>query len=222
MDISSLALKLILALFPGLISTLLIFNITIKKNDRTNFSFVITAITQSIFSYLTIQILENTFITVYNFWSRDYMPYKVLRVFSTVSDSKVIPYDEIIYASFAAIIIAMITVKSHYRNWFCTAAIWLKISNKFGEETVYSHFLNDPSIGWIYVRDISNKIIYLGKVELFSETEETKQLVLVEVSVFSLPYIEELYKIPKVYLSLPKDQIIIEQANIIKDEKRKG
>jgi hypothetical protein len=52
----------------------------------------------------------------------------------------------------------------------------------------------------------------VGYVVSFSETDEFKEIVLSNVSVYSYDQSELLYEISEIYLSLPKDDIIIESA----------
>src|SRR4029077_5368445 len=93
--------------------------------------------------------------------------------------------------------------------------IWLKISNKFGDINLYSHFLNSPNINTVYFRDLKSNLTYHGLVESFSETDEIKEIVLRNVTVY---YNEEqingnaivLYQLNAVYLSRPKDEVLIE------------
>lgn len=212
MGISNLALKLILIMFPGLLATLLFLKLTIKISERSDFMFVIIVITESLFSYLSIQLILNIYRWINNLIYNTKLVFESLKIFSRISDSKIIPYDEIFYACVVSIIIGLITAKAVHENWLNTFGIKLGITNKFGEERIYSHFLNDPNNQVVSVRDISNSLTYWGKIEFFAENLQFKEIVLSQVTVFSYPESTELYNVPSVYLSFPNDKIIIEQA----------
>ena len=63
---------------------------------------------------------------------------------------------------------------------------------------------------YVYVRYIKHNLTYLGNVLSFSETDEFKELVLSNVSVYSYDKSELLYEVGEIYLSLSKDDLIIE------------
>lgn len=54
----------------------------------------------------------------------------------------------------------------------------LRISNKYGDENLFSHFLNDRETEIAYVRDIKNNLSYHGYVDLYSETDSVSEIVL--------------------------------------------
>ncbi|WP_439695178.1 hypothetical protein ACFGVS_19105 [Mucilaginibacter sp. AW1-7] len=215
MDMSALTLKLIALLFPGLVAALLYRRLTVKHKERSDFMFVLIAITEGIFSYLTVQTLYVVAVFGHNLIWRDSWDYQTLHAFRDLSDSKVIPYEEIICASIAAFAISMATVYISHHNLLNKYAIRYRISNKYGDENLYSNFLNENCLSWVYVKDIPNEIVYCGAVQSFSESDEFKEIVLNEVTVyryFKDKEYKELYDVPKIYLCFPKDKVIIEQA----------
>jgi hypothetical protein len=86
----------------------------------------------------------------------------------------------------------------------------LKISTKYGDENLFSFFLNSQNIDWIYVRDIQNNLTYQGRVVSFSENDGMQELVMSEVTVFKYETSEEFYSVPLIYLSKPSGNFIIE------------
>ncbi|RZL51089.1 MAG: hypothetical protein EOP00_01005 [Pedobacter sp.] len=221
MEISTLALKLIVLLFPGLVAALLYRRLTVKHKERSDFMFILIAITEGMLSYLTIQTAYFLGIFINNIFNTHQLGYEALHAFKDLSDSKVIPYGEIMCASLAAIIISIITVKVSHYNLLNKLAFKFKISNKYGDENLYSNFLNENCLAWVYVKDIPNEIVYLGVINAFSETENFKELVLDDVTVYQYFKDKEymgLYDVPRVYLSFPNDKVIIEQAKIIETQ----
>jgi len=43
----------------------------------------------------------------------------------------------------------------------------LLISQKYGDENLYSYYLNAKEIDWVYVRDFERKLTYQGRVISF-------------------------------------------------------
>jgi hypothetical protein len=215
MDISTLTLKIIVLLFPGLIAALIYRRLTVKHKERSDYMFTLIGITQGVLSYLIVQALFFVWTFVLNVFSSTYTAYEAIHAFKDLSNGNVIPYGEIMLAGIISIVLGLVTAKISHDNLLNEFARKLGVSNKYGDENLYSNFLNDKDTAWIYVRDIPNKLIYFGAVESFSESSDFKELVLNEVTVLNFPDAEELYEVKKIYLCLPKDNIIIEQANLI-------
>lgn len=218
MDISILALKLIILLFPGLIAALIYKRLTIKHKERSDFMFVLIAITEGIISYLTIQTIYFIGIFLHNVSNHEKLRYETISAFKNVTNGAIIPYEEIMWASLAAVVISLITVTISHHNLLNKYAIKFGISNKYGDENLFSNFLNESCCGWVYIKDLPNELVYLGEVQSFSESAEFKEIVLNQVTVYRYfidKEYKELFEVPKIYLSLPKDRVIIEEANII-------
>jgi hypothetical protein len=212
MDISTLTLKLIILLFPGLIAALIYRRLTIKHKERSDFMFTLIGITEGVTAYLIVQILSFIWISIHNCFSEKVLGYDAIHAFKDLSNTSVIPYPEIIIAGFIAIGLGLLTAKISHDNLLNKVAMKMGITNKYGDENLFSNFLNDDETQWIYVKDVTNKLTYLGAIHLFSETSDFKELVLNDVTVFTYPESEELYEVKQAYLCLPKDKIIIEQA----------
>lgn len=217
MEISGLTLKLIFLLTPGALAATIYKRLTVRHKEQSDFMFVIISIMLGMFSYLLLQILTYVYDFVINLFllpCNRHRNYEVIRTFSNISDSNIIPYSEIIYASIISIFLGFVITKVDDSKIINSIARRFKVSNKYGDENLYSYFLNSPDIEWVYVRDIENSLTYLGSVKAFSETQEFKEIVLIQVTVFNYPNSEELYDLERIYLCFPKDKVIIEQAKI--------
>ena len=84
-------------------------------------------------------------------------------------------------------------------------------TKKYGDEDVWDFTLNsgDVAVGYAHVRDFEHKYVYAGWVNVFSETDRVRELVLREVIVYDFEG-QELYRTPRLYLALPPDAIHIE------------
>jgi len=203
MEISELTLKLIILLIPGAIACVIYEKITIHKKWNA-FPFVANSILFGASSYIIAQLIFNLIgndSTFDNFWSN--LP------------TKEIPYKAVNKSSIIAVILSLICAALDYHKVLNNFAKRLKITNKYGDENLYSYFLNAKNVDEVYVRDIKNNITYHGIIDAFSETSEFKELVLRDVKVYSYDKSKFMYTIEKVYLSRPKDDIIIEVPIII-------
>ena len=173
MEISSLTIKLIFILIPGAISTLIFEKLTIRHNRLTPFKFIIHSIIFGAFSYVILQLIFNL-IEVLSSINNGNANFMVLETFDKISATKKIPYTEVIWASLISVIQgAVITKLDHYKT-INKLANKLSISNKYGDENLFSYFNNSPYTSWVYIRDISNGLTYFGWVEAFSETHQFK------------------------------------------------
>lgn len=213
MDITALTLKLIILLVPGILCAKIYKKLIIRPKESTDFMFVMYAIMFGIFSYLSLYMIK--YIIHYVRFQLGYiepMRFNALDAFGKISDGSTIPYSEVFYASIISIFISFLAVKVDNFKWINTIAAKLNISNKYGDENLFSRWLNGKCVEWVYVRDIENGLTYLGYVHSFAECEYNKELVLKQVSVMSYPESVDLYEVPEIYLCLKNENIKIELA----------
>lgn len=217
MEISALTLKLIILLIPGALGTIVYRRLIIQHKPQSDFMFVIISIMFGMFSYLILQILNYFFVLLINICKDPNIDYYAIDTFANLSNGNAIPYLEVFWASLFCIFLGFVISKIDHKKTINNIARKWNVSNKYGDENLYSYFLNSPDTTWVYIRDIENSLTYFGNVEMFSETTEYKEIVLRDVTVFNYPDSEELYDIDRIYLSLPKDKLIIEQAKKVNE-----
>lgn len=198
MEISELTLKLIIILIPGAIATRIYQKVSIHEK-WTSFQFMVNSIVFGGFSYLLTEFFVDLGFgdkRLVKFWSN-------LPVES-------IPYDLVIKTCITGILIGLvISAFDHYKliNWFAKK---IRISNKYGDENLYSYFLNGNSIKEVYIRDLDNNTTYHGLIDSYSEQDAFCEIVLYDVVVYANDTGDEAYRIDKIYLSRPKEKITIE------------
>lgn len=198
MEISELTLKLILLLIPGSIACIIYERLTIHK-QWNSFKFIINAILFGAISYIVAQLVfsicgaDETFTT---FWEN--LP------------SKDIPYNAIVKASIISIFIGVASTVIDNYKLINRLGKWLKLTNKYGDENLYSYFLNADDVEEVYIRDIENNLTYHGIINSFSENDHIKEIVLIDVVVYEYEFSKELYSLDKIYLSKAKENLIIE------------
>lgn len=198
MEISELTLKLILILIPGSIASIIYERLTIHK-QWNSFKFVINAILFGALSYIVAQFVFNICrvdTSFETFWEN--LP------------TKEIPYNVILKASFVSIFIGLIATGVDHYKLINKLGKFLKLTNKYGDENLYSYFLNAEDVDEVYIRDIGNGLTYHGLINSYSENDEINEIVLVDVIVYDYSTSEKLYSLDKIYLSRKKDNLIIE------------
>jgi hypothetical protein len=203
MEMSNLTVKIIILLIPGLISYFVYKRITKRQAKRSDLMFIAISVLLGTLSYLSLQVINNLCAC---------FDYTELKTFEAISTDNIIPYKEVFWASVLGVIIAYIFTYIDSFNLINNFARLIRASDKVNDENLYSIFLGDTNISWVYVRDIKNSLTYWGWVQSFSEKENGKEIVLKDVTVFSYPNSVRLYDIPSVYLNFGNENIIVEQA----------
>lgn len=198
MEISELTLKLILVLIPGAIASRIYQKVTIHEK-WTNFQFVSNSILFGALSYLLILLLN--YITDY---------FDGINLFWSNLPTKEIPGETILHACVSAILIGFsVSAIDHYKLLNLLAKS-LRISRKYGDENLYSYFVNSPDVTEIYIRDRSNGFTYHGFIDSYSENESTYEIVLRNVAVYAYEDSSHQFDLNKLYISKSKNDIVIE------------
>jgi len=156
---SAIAVSVIL--FPGLISTVIADKITVHSKNWDSFKYGIYSFVFGVFCYVIVQILS---------WLMTYIPERLnilplragtLAVWSIVTDNRArIDLREVFAAAFFGAFLVNYKI-------FHKFAQKLLISQKYGDENLYSYYLNAKEIDWVYVRDFERKLTYQGRVISF-------------------------------------------------------
>lgn len=218
MEISQLTIKLIILLIPGGIGAIILERLTVHK-PWSSFRFILNTIIIGFCSYAFLQFIISTWCFVH--CKIDVFPYywdqrhtHTLQIWNSINDNNPIPYNEAIKAILISVAIGLILTKSDTYKWLNSFAKKYKISNKYGDENLFSYFLNSSDTQYVYLRDIKRNFTYVGFVTSFSENDDIKEIVLSDVRVYRYEDSEHLYDVDRIYLSLPKDEVIIEYAKV--------
>lgn len=200
MEISELTLKLILLLIPGAIASVIFEKLTIHK-PWTPFQFIANSVLFGGISYLLAQFLFGSLlgsVSLDNFWAN--LP------------TKDIPFDAIAYGMFCSILVGFLFAYLDQIKVINKIGKHTGISTKYGDENLFTYFLNSDDVSEIYVRDRESGLTYHGVLQSFSETAEFKELLLIDAKIYSYEDSTLYYSVPHLYLSKPKDSVVIETA----------
>jgi len=222
---NQLVIVLIIVLLPGIVATVLCDKLT-THSKWDSFKFGLYSLVLGLFTYSIVQLIFYiySYITNVDFsQSIGISPaaWHHLDVwkFAYEIKPKINPI-EICIALFMSPFVALFaTIVVNYKliNKF---AGYLGITTKYGDENLFSYYLNSKEIDWIYVRDIENNLTYQGRVLSYSENDKIQELVLYEVSVYSYDDSEFSYSLPTIYLSKGLGEFIIEEIpkDLLKEE----
>lgn len=138
--------------------------------------------------------------------------------FSLRSDSEFLTFDfvdEILAASLVAMLSGTLWLYATKYKWLSRFMQAIGATNRYGDEDVWDYTFNaaDQAVKFVHVRDFANQRTYTGWVDVFSETDRVRELVLSDVVVYDADG-TELYKTARLYLGLAADNVHIEFPGI--------
>jgi hypothetical protein len=209
---NELAIAIGVILFPGLITAVICDKITVHSPKWGSFKYSVYSFIFGVSCYVELQV----FAYLWNLVAAHAFPTLLLVsptldvwTIATTQKASIDP-SEVLWATILSPSVAAVAALAVNHKFINRMAQKLRISSKYGDENLFSFFLNAQNIDWVYVRDILNKLTYQGRVVSFSEADDMQELVLSEVTVFSYETSDELYSIPLLYLSKARGAFIIE------------
>ena len=196
--------------FPGLIAALVCDRLVVHTSPWTSLKYGIYTFVFGVSSYVALQAAYSALLAF-----NRHLPFlqeaTALSTWSLLSThGGQVSYAEVGWATLISPLVAIAASMLVNYKVINKLAQRFKISRKFGDENLYTYFLNSPSINWIYVRDFKNNLTYQGLVQSFAETKEMQELVLADVTVFEYSTSDEFYSIPFLYLCAPHGSYTIE------------
>lgn len=212
-SMNELAITIGIILFPGLIATVIADKITQHTKRWGTFKYSIYSFIFGVSCYVLLQGI------IFGFWIPAHyicpnsltLSSITLDVWSIISTEKFsISISNVFWATALSPVVAVIVVYTYNEKIINKLAHKMGISSKYGDENLFSYYLNSNDLDWVYVRDIPNKFTYQGRILAYSEADDIQEIVLSDATVFDYETSDELYSLPKIYLSKPRGSFIIE------------
>src|SRR5713226_1717384 len=170
---NGIAVAVAVILFPGLIATVIADKITVHVKRWDSFKYSIYSFIFGVSCYVIVQILAWLNYRLPEGFQFLRLPVGALTVWSLVTDVRTkIDLFEVFMASLLSIPVAFSAAFLVNFKTFHKLAQKLHVSQKYGDENLYSYYLNAKEIDWIYVRDFERNLTYQGRVVSFSETDK--------------------------------------------------
>jgi len=205
---NELGMLIAIILFPGLIATIICDKITVHFKAWGPFKYAINTFVLGVSSYALLQVFS--FIAGLFPAQIEFLPELAgqLDVWTIAKDADTpIELIEVFAAAVVAIPVAFIAAWTTNYKAFNKLADFLGVSRKYGDENLFSFFLNSDDIDWVYVRDFERDLTYEGRVHSYSETDHLQEILLYDVTVYGY---EEPYTAPMVYLCREMGVFVIE------------
>lgn len=220
MEISEIVWNLFLLLLPGVISTLMIRYITTQK-QYTVFDFVIYSAVLGIGTFIMMELFCSIywlFLGIFcksvttefglnlSIWDNLFNGQKSLnKTEMFISYLLAIPF-----GFFWGFLITKKVLIRIFQKW--------KLTNRYGDDDVWSYFLNSPSTNWIYVHNKRTNTTFFGKIGAFSDSAEKRELILEDVIVYESSPWNEKYQTNAVFLELNSFEFTIESPKTMQNE----
>lgn len=204
---SELTLKLIILLVPGAIATIIYGKLTIHR-EWNNFKYILLSTLFGLTSYLLLQSL----ISGLNLFSC--IDINDLSIWEDITTSKDIPWSELPFAIVVAVVLSFIMGCIENKKIIFKFAQFINVSDKYGDECLlYRYASREVKGDWIYVHDINNKLSYRGQLFAYSDEKNCYEIELHIVSIFNYYDSSPINEVKSVFLTFPKDKLIIEFPN---------
>lgn len=197
---NQLVVTLIVILLPGIIANVICDKIVVHSK-WTSFKFSLYALVLGVFSYVSLQLIQYGIDFVRDL-SLDVTNWSHLQVWDMAANvTATIPAKEVVFASLLSLPVSFLAAFAINRKVFFRIGAIFKVTSKYGDENLFSYYLNAQEIDWIYVRDIEANLTYQGRIVSYSENEQIQEVVLSDVTVFRYQDSEEMYSVPTIYIS---------------------
>jgi hypothetical protein len=201
LTVSTLFFELAIIFIPGIL-WMKIHSRYGFKGDRTQFDLILNAFIFGVVSYAMLYV-------IYQIIGRP------LKIFDLDSDNKKLLQPEIFPEILAAIIIsvvgAVLTLYFENHKLFTRFVQKIGATKTYGDEDIWDFMFNSssPDVDFVHFRDFEQRVTYAGIVEVFSESEKLREIVLRDVVVYDFEGME-MYRVPRLYLARARENIHIE------------
>ena len=204
MDLSSFLLRLIFLALPGIIGSLLYRKLRGSKQQK-NWQDVIEIILFSLLSYS----LYGLVVEVQSFLRLGTASFTSLQ--ALFDEELPIRWYEIFFSSVFGVLLAFAATYAHKYKMVNKFGRWIGATNRFGDEDVWDFFHNSTDIdAWIFLRDHKLDLVYFGWIEVFSDSEKERELLLRDVKVYSNTTGEHLYDASVIYIARDRYDLTLE------------
>mgnify|MGYP001198493574 CR=1 FL=1 len=205
---NQLAVTLVVLLLPGIIAAIVFDKIT-SHSKWDAFKFGLYSLVLGIICYSLEQLIC---------WGADIvrtiskpLEWSILTIWnSALKTESSLSAIEVCVAVLLSLPVAFIASYLMNHKVFNKLAGRLGVSQKFGDENLFSYFMNGKDVAWVYVRDKESGMTYSGDVVSFAENGTCHEVVLADVRVYSYEESDFLYSVQSLYLCRPFGSIVIE------------
>lgn len=207
MEISEFTFKLLVLGIPGIISYFLYCQV-VRVRDKSSVMVFLTVFIFGALSYLIYSVYYG-----YWQWSIGHQ-FSLDPIEELLNQSTTVNGSSVLGASLVSVYIVLVLSYAHKKKLFNRIAHGIRATTRYGDSDVWEYFHNSPleerNSGWIYVRDHKEKLLYYGYISAWSESEDTRELLLAQVDVYDSNTADYKYTIDQLYLARNPEDLDIE------------
>lgn len=214
MEINELFVKVILIMLPGVFASLILKQLS-ATHSKSTLMFIINSIIMGFGIFLIMEFFCSL-------WNIGYCIYKATSTLKwgtnlsvwdyLLGSSKTINKSELIISYLISIPAGVLLSIFETKKYFIKFLHRLKVTDRFGDDDIWSFYMNSDEVTWVYVRDKNNDTTYYGKIRAFSDSGTKRELILENVSVYESSTASPIYDIEIVYLDLNNTDYLTETA----------
>jgi hypothetical protein len=158
---NKLVVTIIIILLPGIIATIISDKLT-YHSKWDSFKYGLYSLILGFFTYVFLQILVYIY-DIFIACSLSNISWHHLTVWSnTTSENIDISFWEVGLAIILSVPIAFIASWSINYKILNKFGKYIHVTSKYGDENLFSYFLNSKEVDWVYVRDQTRGLTYQG------------------------------------------------------------
>lgn len=221
MEITLLVWNLFIIMMPGIIATLFLRVISTSRK-YSPFDFTIYSAIFGISSYLLLEVIYSLISCFRGLYLPIGYNLSVWKNLFNISDTSFEP-SEMIYSYLISIPLGILIGLCIKKGWCLWLFRKLHITNRYGDEDIWTYYLCYSSTEWVCLRDFDKDLIYDGYVIAYSDSAEKREILLGNVIVYkdvaSEKEVKELYSIDKLYIDLDNKNYSIETRKNVENGK---
>lgn len=201
---------LVILLFPGVLFVIIIDNFT-EHRKWDSWKYILYSIVSGVFSYSILQLIILISQFIYDIKGVAETSFYYLDVWNVINgSSKKFESIEVISSGAVAILSALFFLKIKTNSTIHNMLIALNVSEKYGDEPVFSKVIRSTSSEYVIVMVMDENIILSGMVYYYHMSEEGMQeLGMINVVATNMRDSQEIFTANKLYVSKPQGQLII-------------
>ncbi|MFA0113381.1 hypothetical protein AB4407_06750 [Vibrio sp. 10N.261.46.E11] len=209
---NELTILLVVVLFPGVLLTVIYDNYAEHK-AWDSFRYVLYSIVSGLIIYGVLQFAIFSAQFLYNIKGYKETEWFILSVWETITSSKTAKINpwEILSACFTGVILGLISVRATQSKLVHSLLIKLKITNKYGDDSVYIQTIESIGNEFVTVVLLDEKFMIQGLIQYYHDNGSTLELSMTSVKVFDTETGNELYEAKSLYIAKPYGDILLYQ-----------
>jgi len=208
--VNELTILLVVILFPGVLLTVIYDNYAEHK-PWDSFKYILYSIVSGLITYSTLQLAIFLGQFLYDIKGYSETEWFVLSVWDAIKNSKtaqITPW-EILAACFTGITLGLISVKATQSKLIHSLLIKWKVTNKYGDASVYIQTIESIGNNFVNVVLLDEKITIQGIIQFYHDNGHFLEVSLHSVKVFNTETGDELYEAETLYISKAYGNILL-------------